>query len=200
MDSKIVVSKNDKGYYSIKLFGARTSFAFLDKAAADGKFRSEFLIPDNAPGVSELKEAIMAVGLAKFGQAKFKPSALKIGNSKIADMVGQGHDEADLKHYKDMIIISANTGAEKPPKLLGGPFYSGCYVLAEINLAAVEYQSQKYVKGYLQAVKFLANGENLGGTNGPDTSWMTEVPAEKSEATAEQVALAKEIFGDDVPF
>src|SRR5712691_5579642 len=131
MLQKVMIEKNDKGYISIKLFGARTSFAFLNepKSEKNGtkKFSSEFLLPENAEGGVVIKKVIADFGRSKFEKG-FKASILKIGNAKIADMIGDVHNEADLSHYKDMVIISANTNAEKPPKKLGGPFYSGCYV------------------------------------------------------------------------
>lgn len=89
-------------------------------------------------------------------------------------------------HYRGMSIINCKSSADYPPNLYymdgktrkqvdrvtsGGKqvatqkFYGGAYCFAELNVVAQETPQGKYLSFYVNAVRFVKDGERLGGTS-----------------------------------
>lgn len=187
---EVIVSSEDPT--NIRIIGARTSFAFVMEPDEKGKYRCQFLVPENAKGVAELKEAILAFGKAKVGKGCKYP-IIKCGNDVIMDKVNGGDEEKNWSFYTDQMIIAASS--TKPFKVIGN-IYSGCYVAAQIKMTSYEFEGQKGVRAYLNGIKFIRDGENLGGGQA-DVSWFDNV---QSEPQKQPSVSESEAFEDDVPF
>lgn len=170
MDMRVESKADDKGI-TVKIYGARTSYAFLDAPDKVGVYRSQFILPKDCKGISELRQQVIELGNKAFGKGGWKSAAIKDGDLLISEKVNAGLEADDFAIYKNSYVLSGNAGKDHAPDVRSIPgtgIYSGCYVAAILRI--VPYDNTKDgmrstgVKAYLNAVVFMGEGEKLGSS------------------------------------
>lgn len=160
----------DERGITVKVYGARTSFAYLNAPDKEGKFRSQFILPTNTPGMADFVKAYREFGKARFPGIVWKSAAVKTGSGIIEEKVNAGLDAADFAIYQDATVLS---GMSYPDKTTGkgpdvrGDCYSGAIVAAGLRVVPFEFTEggtkSVGLKAYVNAVVFQEAGERLGG-------------------------------------
>jgi len=170
MDQRVEIKVDDKGI-TAKVYGARTSYSFLDAPDKVGVYRSQFVLPKETKGLEELKKAVIELGNKAFGKGGWKSAALKDGDIIVAEKVNAGLDAKDFAIYEKAMVLSGNAGKDHAPDVRSIPgtgIYSGCYVATILRI--VPYDNTKDnvrstgVKAYINAVVFMGEGEKLGNS------------------------------------
>jgi hypothetical protein len=135
----------------------------------EAKFSASFLFPPTHPCVAQIKAAMKAAAEAKWGaKAGEVFIALKAGD-KLA--LHDGDTKPQYEGYKGNLFINASNkiaplvidGNKSPLKATSGKPYSGCYVIASIELWAQDNQFGKRINATLKGVQFLRDGQRLSG-------------------------------------
>jgi len=169
LKKEVQFQADDKGI-TVKLYGARTSYAFLDKPDEKGVYRSQFVLPKGTKGLEDLQNAINVLGNTKFGKGSWKRAAIKDGDFIIQEKVQAGLEAKDFEIYHNAMVLSGNAKVDHAPDVRSIPgtgIYSGCYVAAILRIVTYENMSEGVksvgVKAYINAVVFQGEGEKLGG-------------------------------------
>lgn len=189
--------KNDR---VVKLLNVRLSFPVLFEAKAfddKGKkmFSGSFIMPPEHPAVAEIRTAITATGVEKWGA-----DASKILNQLFLNDKMCLHDgnKKDYEGLEGNLYVTANNQVR--PLVLDrnraqlsasdGRPYAGCYVNATISLWAQDNKFGKRINANLRGVQFHADGDAFagGGTASvdefEDTGGAPADPAAFGSATA----------------
>lgn len=136
-----------------------------DKAA----FSGSFLMPPDHPVVAEVRAAITAVAIAKWGEQATDILKALIAGDKVC--LHNGDLKAQFDGFAGNLYVSARGYTR--PLIIGqdkallaeedGKPYSGCYVNAQVALWAQANSWGKRVNAQLRGVQFLRDGESFGG-------------------------------------
>jgi hypothetical protein len=203
MVEKKVEFKEDKSGLTVKIYGARASYAYLDTPDAKGTYRSQFIIPKTAKGAETFREAYKAFGVAKFGGSAWKSAAFKDGDRLIEEKRDQGGDVEGLAHYAGSYVLSGFTFADKKtgkkPDIRGN-CYSGCTLAAILRVCPYDYTDETTkaktvgLHAYINGVVFQEDGERLGGERiNADALGLADPDPLKA-------VEKKEEYTDDIPF
>lgn len=154
-----------------------------------------------------VKEAVVHGGL-------FWP--VKNGDKHADGREAKGKKNND--HYRGMSIINAKSSADYPPRLyymdgklrrqvdrvtdagkqvVSQKFYGGAKCFAELNVVAQETPQGKYLSFYVNAVRFVKDGERLGGMSAMDR--FDGIHGGESDYDPTD-GMSDEIDDDEIPF
>lgn len=164
----------------IKVRG-RLAFAniFEPKAVGDGgpRFSASVLFTRNGEAHKTVLEAIDAEAAAKWGPKA--PAIVKSMYKSAAGCLQDGDTKSQYAGFEGMMFVSAGQTAEKGrpdvrnargmPVAPGDPQapYSGCYVVAHLDVWAQDNQYGKKVNASIAAIQFWKDGEAFGGSARP---------------------------------
>lgn len=137
------------------------------------KFSASLLFAPGTANHTALKEAVDAVGLAKWGA--------KWPNIKTALVAGQklcirdGNTKADYQGFAGNVYVAASSDIRptvvdrdrSPLTQEDGRPYAGCYVVAKIDIWAQDNQWGKRINASLTGVQFMRDGDSFGGGAAP---------------------------------
>ena len=144
---------------------------FEPKTNDNGKaqFSAAFIFAPNSPVVAPLHKAIEEVGAAKWG-AKWPTlkKEMKAGDNLL---IHDGNSKASMTGYEDNLFLNAYNVVRPtvvdrdttPLVAADGKPYSGCYVVAILDLWAQENKFGKKINAQLQGVQFLRDGDAFAG-------------------------------------
>lgn len=152
-----------------KFKNARLAFPDIFEPNKDGKFAAAFIFEHGHPDLDGLREVIDQVGKEKWGAkwAQIKKE-LKAGDNLL---IHDGDSKASYAGYEGNLFFNANntvrpTVIDRDRTALvksDGKPYSGCYVIAIIDVWAQDNQYGKKVNAQLQGVQFYKDGEAFAG-------------------------------------
>lgn len=161
-------------------------------------YTGHFLFDKEHPAFKEIRQAMVAVAKAKFGDAngvevlkalmKKDKVCLRDGNSKMDP------DGNVMEGYGGMQYLSARSAVK--PKVVDrdrnvtltekdGRPYSGCYVNAIVAIWAQTGKFGKRINAQLQGVQFVKDGDAFGSGRA---------------ASADEFDSLEDEFSDDIPF
>jgi len=162
----------------IKIENVRLAFPnlFEPKAAKAGqkaKYSAAFIFPKDHPAVAIIRDAMVEVAKAKWGDKWESIYASLRAADKLA--VHDGDAKSEYGGYAGNLFVNASNEV-RPLVLGGGPDgkaplsasdgkpYSGCYVNALVELwAQAHAEHGKRINASLMGVQFLKDGERLSG-------------------------------------
>jgi len=162
----------------IKIENVRLAFPnlFEPKAAKAGqkaKYSAAFIFPKDHPAVAIIRDAMVAVAKAKWGDKWESIYAGLRAADKLA--VHDGDAKSEYGGYAGNLFVNASNEV-RPLVLGGGPDgkaplsasdgkpYSGCYVNALVELwAQAHAEHGKRINASLMGVQFFKDGERLSG-------------------------------------
>ncbi|KKL50393.1 hypothetical protein LCGC14_2305930 [marine sediment metagenome] len=146
-------------------FWVATKMKPTDKAA----FSGSFIMPLEHPQIPEIRAAITAVAVAKWGDQANEILKVLIAGDKVC--LHNGDLKAQYDGFAGNLYVSARGYSR--PLILGqdkarldeadGKPYSGCYVNARVALWAQSNSWGKRINAQLGGVQFLRDGEAFGG-------------------------------------
>lgn len=163
-----------------EFMGARLAFPELFEMNKDGKFSAAFIAPPEHPGWAALRDVCEEIGKAKWG-AKW-PQVKKELTAGDNMLIHNGDAKASYDGYEGNLFFNANNKVRptvvdrdtSPLVAADGRPYSGCYVLAKIDVWAQDNQYGKKINAQLQGVQFVKNGDAFskgGGVAIPATDF-----------------------------
>jgi hypothetical protein len=162
----------------IRLENVRLAFPnlFEPKAAKAGqkaKYSAAFIFPKDHPAVAVIRDAMVEVAKAKWGDKWESIYAGLRAADKLA--VHDGDAKAEYGGYAGNLFVNASNEV-RPLVLGGGPDgkaplsasdgkpYSGCYVNGLVELwAQAHAEHGKRINASLMGVQFVKDGERLSG-------------------------------------
>jgi hypothetical protein len=162
----------------IRLENVRLAFPnlFEPKAAKAGqkaKYSAAFIFPKDHPAVAIIRDAMVEVAKAKWGDKWESIYASLRAADKLA--VHDGDAKSEYGGYAGNLFVNASNEV-RPLVLGGGPDgkaplsasdgkpYSGCYVNALVELwAQAHAEHGKRINASLMGVQFFKDGERLSG-------------------------------------
>jgi hypothetical protein len=198
--------KQDKKGMDVKIYGARASYAYLNAPDEKGTYRSQFIIPKTAAGVDAFKAAYIEYGKSAFPGA-WKSAAFKDGDRIIADKSEIGGEVTEMQHYAGSVVFSGMTFADKKTGKLPdirGNCYSGCYLAVILRICPYDFKDettgtrQVGLHAYINGVKFMEDGEKLGGERANADS--LDVPDPDPLQDMGKKPEAAKPYTDEIPF
>lgn len=182
----------------VKIKG-RLAFAnlFEAKPVGDGgpRFSCSILFDKDSESYTALKAGIEAEATTRWGAKA--PGILKSMYASAAGCLQNGDTKAQYAGFEGLWFCSAGQdeakgrpdvrNAKGQPCVAGdkGAPYSGCYVVAFVDLWAQDNQYGKKVNASIAAVQFWKDGEAFGGTTRPvDESEFEDLSAEEEDDIA----------------
>jgi hypothetical protein len=173
MRREVLFTKDEKGL-TVKAYGCRASYSYLNNPDESKKYRSQFCLPKDTKGIEDLKTAIMEYGRARFPGQKWVSAAMKDGDKMIEENVSLGvmtKEQAETSPYKNAYVLSGSTYADKVTGKapdVRGDCYSGSYVATVLRVVTYDTVDEKGgkaigVHAYINGVVKQADGERLGG-------------------------------------
>jgi len=164
----------------IKIKG-RMAFAniFTAKAVGDGapRYGANIIFAPDSPDNKIVKDGILAEATTRWGAKA--PAILKAMYASAQGCLQNGDTKAQYEGFEGLMFVSAGQVEEKGRpsvrNLQGrtvaagdpGVPYSGCYVVAIIDLWAQDNQYGKKVNAELVAVQFAGDGAAFSGRSAP---------------------------------
>jgi hypothetical protein len=162
-------------------FRARAAFVQLHQPKAFGdsaeRFSCSFLFEPGSEADKIVRDGITAEAAAKWGAKA--PAIVKSAYASDANCLHNGDTKAQYTGFEGMMFVSAGQTADKgrpdvrnakgqpvAPGEAGYP-YSGCYVVAIVDLWAQDNQYGKKVNASIAAVQFWKDGEAFSGAATP---------------------------------
>lgn len=174
----------------IYLSNVRLSFPKLIEASApqpgaDPKFSADFIMAPNDVGYAKFMGEVGKLAAEKWKEHASNVLGLMQNDRKLR-CFGSGNEKIDKKTYApwkgyaNMIYLTANSNADRPPKIIradGSPIdnnntlerqqyarklYGGCYVNAVVRPWLQDNQFGRAVRCELIAVQFAGEGEAFG--------------------------------------
>lgn len=147
----------------------RLSFPRLDKPEAyQGKGQEYYsctMLFDKGDNIDVLKKAVHGAAVEKFGKDKKKWPDIK-------RPWRDGDKKSDIDGYAGTIYVSAKNmnrpvlvDRDKTKMSDASKLYAGCYAQAVVVAKAVKSGSQWFITLYLQAVRFVKDGESFAGAS-----------------------------------
>jgi hypothetical protein len=155
------------------LKNARAAFlnAFEPKSVDGGDpvFGGSFIIPPTHPQVAEVNAAIEAVAKEKWGAKATEILAQLRAKDKVC--FRNGDDKSQYDGFEGNMYLAASNKTrplvidrDKTPLVASdGRPYSGCYVVASVEIWAQDNQYGKRVNAQLKGVQFYADGDAFSG-------------------------------------
>lgn len=142
----------------------RLSYPHLIKVNKFNNYAITMLF-DEDQDIAPIKKAIVGALKEKFGNKKELWKKVKKPLKKGDNMSDVGEE------YQGKIVLDAKT-KDRPPVMLNRDktpcdpqtLYAGCYCQAALTAKAVKSGSQWFITMYLQAIRFIKDGEPLGGS------------------------------------
>jgi hypothetical protein len=184
----------------IKLRDVRLAFPSLWVATApkntpDGQkaFSASFILPKTHPQLKELEAAIAAVAKEKW--AAKADAILKALKAADKTCLHSGDSKSEYEGYEGNLFVSARSqvrpscfdGQRNEISQQDGVLYSGCYVVANLEIWAMENSFGKRINAQLRGVQFFKKGDAFaGGGSAADADEFDEIgaPAEEDDLTA----------------
>lgn len=193
----------------------RLSFPKLIEATASQpgatpKFSADFIMAPNNPSFAQFMGEV-----GKMATEKWKEHATAVLQVVQTDRklrcFGNGAEKIDKKTYKPyngydgMVYISANSNADRPPKImkpdgteattdmerlaLARKLYGGCYVDAAVRTWPQDNQFGRAIRCELIAIQFKSDGESFGEAEPDVTGMFGAAPAAGAPAAAPAAAF-----------
>lgn len=144
---------------------------FEPKINEGGKaqFSAAFIFPPTHPCKAQLDKVIDEVGQAKWG-AKW-PTMKKQMTAGDNLLIHNGDSKASLDGYEGNLFLNAYNAVRPtvvdrdttPLVAADGKPYSGCYVVAILDVWAQDNQYGKKINAQLQGVQFFKDGDAFAG-------------------------------------
>ena len=177
---------------TIKVQG-RLSFEHVfrpDSSNGAPAYSATILVPQGDPQVKMIKDAIVQTATDKW---KDKAPGILKGLIPEGKTCLRNGDTKTYDGYAGMMYITARN--KIPPTVVDrkcdrlteadGVIYSGCYVIAHIELWAQDNTSGKRVNGKLLGLQFVKDGDRFGAGSGPSKATdFSVLPDEEDEKTA----------------
>lgn len=158
----------------LMLTNVRAAFPhyFVATAMKEGDkkaFSGSFIMPPDHPIVADIRAAITAVAIAKWGERATDILKALIAGDKVC--LHNGDLKAQFDGYAGNLFVSARSptrplvlAQDKTPLVeADGKPYSGSYVNAQVSLWAQDNNWGKRINAQLGGVQFLRDGEAFGG-------------------------------------
>lgn len=157
----------------IALKNVRAAFlnVFEAKAFEEGapSFSGSFILPPDHPQLKELNAAINAVAKEKWG-AKAE-QVLKAMRATDKVCLHDGDTKANYEGFAGNLFVNARNkkrpstwNRDKTPTTeADGVIYSGCYVVAYLELWAMDNKFGKRVNATLRGVQYFGEGDAFAG-------------------------------------
>lgn len=157
---------------------ARLAFPNLWKATTvngEGQpaFSASLLIEPDSPTIKKLEAAIDACAKEKWGAKA--PAILAAMRKTDKTCLHDGDSKSQYQGFEGMKFVSARTKTK--PRVVDrsgaevseadGIVYSGCYVLAKIELWAQDNKYGKRVNATLRGIQFVKKGDAFAGGSAP---------------------------------
>lgn len=158
----------------IKLRNVRLAFPqlFTPKAVKAGdtpSFSALFLIEPTDPQVAEIKKAMAAAAKTKWGEKAAEVIKSLTAGDRLC--LHNGDAKSDYQGFPGMLFVSSRTKTK--PLVLdadksilderAGRPYSGCYVVASLDIFAQDNEFGKRINAGLRGVQFLRDGDAFAG-------------------------------------
>jgi hypothetical protein len=142
----------------------------FEGGGGDPSFGGSFLVPPTHPQVKEIDAAIEAVAKEKWGAKATE--TLKQLRAKDKVCFRNGDDKASYDGFDGNMYVAASSKTrplvidrDKTPLVQSdGRPYSGCYVVASLEIWAQDNQYGKRVNATLKGVQFYADGDAFSGS------------------------------------
>lgn len=143
-----------------------------DKDGKNPSFSATILMPKNDPQIATLQKAIADVATQKWGPKTQTVLNRMVGAGKVLLRDG---DLAEYDGYAGMCYVAARNPARpavfnrrcEPVAESDGLIYSGCYVVARIELWAQDNNFGQRVNAKLLGIQFVKDGDRFGNGSGP---------------------------------
>jgi hypothetical protein len=183
----------------ITLKNVRLSFPVLFEPSSfeeNGKkeFQASFLFAKESPIVAQLKAEMIAVAKEKWGEkaeailgSLFRDNRLCLHDGDLKEYdgyAGQFYLRASNKVRPTILDRNRATITEKDGKI-----YSGCYVIAYIDLWAQDNKFGKRINATLRGVQFLADGDAFAGGSAANVDEFEQLADEEPVATLDSLGF-----------
>jgi hypothetical protein len=153
----------------------RLAFPVLNEAEqfqGEGKarFSATLLMEPNSANHKACVKALRATAAAKWGEAK-ADAAIKGLTAGLKVALYDGDLKEQYDGFAGMMVVSAHSQANNPPRLLDGQkrelprntgvIYAGCYVNASVEFWAQDNQWGKRLNATLRGVQFHSDGDSF---------------------------------------
>ncbi len=158
----------------VKLKNVRLAFPNLFKASAfsaDQKpdFSATLILPKNHPQIGDLRKAMEAVAAEKWEKKGAEVLRQLVAQDKTC--LHDGNTKSSYEGFEDAMFVSARNPAaplvidrdRTPLTESSGRPYSGCYVVANVEIWAQDNQYGKRINATLRGVQFYADGDAFSG-------------------------------------
>ena len=135
-------------------------------------YSASILIPKGDAQIAQIQDAIQKVADEKW---KSKAAALLKGLVASEKICLRDGDNKTYDGYQDMMYLSARNSIRPtvvdrkcaPVTEADGLIYSGCYVVARVELWAQDNKNGKRINAKLLGIQFVKDGERFGAGSGP---------------------------------